>query len=321
MPSDTILIIGSSGQIGLELTEALRKIYGDDRVIASDVKKSEREKGLYINLDALDFNAIARTVDQFKVTQIYLLAALLSATAEQKPKLGWKLNMESLFNVLDLAAEKKLKVYWPSSIAAFGPTTPKTNTPQLTIMEPSSVYGISKQAGERWCEYYHKRYGVDVRSIRYPGLISYKSPPGGGTTDYAIHIFHEALKHGSYTCFLNESTSLPMMYMPDAIRATIELMEAPAEKVKIRSSYNLAAFSFTPQMLAEEIKKHIPAFQITYAPDFRQQLADSWPQSIDDSSARNDWGWKHQFGLIEMTADMINNLKPASVNIPVSSNK
>lgn len=321
MPSDTILIIGSSGQIGLELTDALRKIYGDDRVIASDVKKSPQEKGLYVHLDALDFNVIARTIDQYKVTQVYLLAALLSATAEQKPKLGWKLNMESLFNVLDLAVEKKLKVYWPSSIAAFGPTTPKVNTPQMTIMEPTSVYGISKQAGERWCEYYHHRYGVDVRSIRYPGLISYKSPPGGGTTDYAIHIFHEALKHGAYECFLKADTMLPMMYMPDAIRATIELMEAPAGKIKIRSSYNLAAFSFTPQMLADEIQKHIPGFKITYAPDFRQQLADSWPQSIDDSAARQHWGWKHQYDLSEMTSDMLNNLKTKTVNNPVSFNQ
>jgi nucleoside-diphosphate-sugar epimerase len=318
MPSETILIIGSSGQIGLELTDALRKIYGDDRVIASDVKKSPQEKGLYVHLDALDFNAIARTIDQYKVRQVYLLAALLSATAEQKPKLGWKLNMESLFNVLDLAVEKKLKVYWPSSIAAFGPTTPKQNTPQTTIMEPVSVYGISKLAGERWCEYYHLKHGVDVRSLRYPGLISYKSPPGGGTTDYAIHIFHEALKQGSYVCFLDANTMLPMMYMPDAIRATIELMEAPSEKIKIRSSYNIAAFSFTPQMLADEIRKHIPGFKISYAPDFRQQLADSWPQSIDDTVARNHWNWNHKYNLSDMTADMLNHLKTVAVNNPVS---
>jgi nucleoside-diphosphate-sugar epimerase len=318
MPSETILIIGSSGQIGLELTDALRKIYGDDRVIASDVKKSPQEKGLYVHLDALDFNAIARTIDQYKVRQVYLLAALLSATAEQKPKLGWKLNMESLFNVLDLAVEKKLKVYWPSSIAAFGPTTPKQNTPQTTIMEPVSVYGISKLAGERWCEYYHLKHGVDVRSLRYPGLISYKSPPGGGTTDYAIHIFHEALKQGSYVCFLDANTMLPMMYMPDAIRATIELMEAPSEKIKIRSSYNIAAFSFTPQMLADEIRKHIPGFKISYAPDFRQQLADSWPQSIDDTVARTHWNWNHKYNLSDMTADMLNHLKTVAVNNPVS---
>jgi nucleoside-diphosphate-sugar epimerase len=318
MPSETILIIGSSGQIGLELTDALRKIYSDDRVIASDVKKSPQEKGLYVHLDALDFNAIARTIDQYKVRQVYLLAALLSATAEQKPKLGWKLNMESLFNVLDLAVEKKLKVYWPSSIAAFGPTTPKQNTPQTTIMEPVSVYGISKLAGERWCEYYHLKHGVDVRSLRYPGLISYKSPPGGGTTDYAIHIFHEALKQGSYVCFLDANTMLPMMYMPDAIRATIELMEAPSEKIKIRSSYNIAAFSFTPQMLADEIRKHIPGFKISYAPDFRQQLADSWPQSIDDTVARTHWNWNHKYNLSDMTADMLNHLKTVAVNNPVS---
>jgi nucleoside-diphosphate-sugar epimerase len=318
MPSETILIIGSSGQIGLELTDALRKIYGDDSVIASDVKKSPQEKGLYVHLDALDFNAIARTIDQYKVRQVYLLAALLSATAEQKPKLGWKLNMESLFNVLDLAVEKKLKVYWPSSIAAFGPTTPKQNTPQTTIMEPVSVYGISKLAGERWCEYYHLKHGVDVRSLRYPGLISYKSPPGGGTTDYAIHIFHEALKQGSYECFLDANTMLPMMYMPDAIRATIELMEAPSEKIKIRSSYNIAAFSFTPQMLADEIRKHIPGFKISYAPDFRQQLADSWPQSIDDTVARTHWNWNHKYNLSDMTADMLNHLKTVAVNNPVS---
>ncbi|MCC6384295.1 MAG: NAD-dependent epimerase/dehydratase family protein [Bacteroidia bacterium] len=302
---ETILVLGSSGQIGLELVGALRSSYGDNRVLASDIKKSEKETGWYQNIDVLDTHSLAQTIQQYQITQVYLLAALLSATAEQKPKLGWKLNMEGLFNILDLAKEKNLRVFWPSSIAAFGPTTPREQTPQVTIMEPTSVYGISKLAGERWCEYYFHRYGVDVRSIRYPGLISFKSPPGGGTTDYAIHIFHQALLNGRYASFLSRDTLLPMMYMPDAIRGTIELMEAPADKIKVRSSYNFAAFSFTPQMLADEIIKHIPNFKITYNPDFRQALADSWPQSIDDSAARLQWGWEPHYSLADMTSEMI----------------
>jgi nucleoside-diphosphate-sugar epimerase len=237
---------------------------------------------------------------------VYLLAALLSATAEQKPKSAWRLNMEGLFNILDIARELEgLQVFWPSSIAVFGPTTPRTGTPQFTVMEPTTVYGISKQAGERWCEYYHLKYGVDVRSLRYPGLISYKAHPGGGTTDYAVDIFHQALDRAKYTCFLREDTALPMMYMPDAIRATLELMEAPADRVHIRSSYNLAGISFTPKEIAAEISKHVPGFQIDYAPDYRQAIADSWPDSIDDSRAREDWGWKAEFDLQSMTKDML----------------
>lgn len=309
MQSDTILVIGSSGQIGSELTELLKKNYGENSVIASDIRTPQNPPSRFVELDVLDKDAVFKTVKDNKVTQVYLLAAMLSATAEKKPDLGWKLNMESLFTLLDLAKEKHIsKLYWPSSIAVFGPTTPRQNTPQTTVMEPSTVYGISKQAGERWCEYYHKRYGVDVRSIRYPGLISHTSPPGGGTTDYAVEIFYEAIRNKAYTSFLKEGTYLPMMYMPDAIRATLELMEADPEKVKIRSSYNLAGISFEPSELAREIKKHIPEFEISYSPDFRQQIADSWPASIDDSKASEDWNWKMEYDLVAMAADMIKNL-------------
>ena len=243
------------------------------------------------------------------VTQIYLLAAILSATGEKNPGLAWNLNMQSLLNVLDIAREEKLtKVYWPSSIAVFGPTSPKKDCPQQTIIEPITVYGISKYAGEFWCNYYNHKYGVDIRSLRYPGLISYKSAPGGGTTDYAIEIFHEALENKSYTSFLNHDTYLPMMYMPDAIRATIELMEAPADKISIRTSYNISAMSFSPEEIATEIRKHLPAFEMRYAPDYRQAIAQSWPQSIDDKVARNDWGWKPEYDLVAMTKDMLENL-------------
>jgi nucleoside-diphosphate-sugar epimerase len=310
MSKDTILVIGSSGQIGTELVQKLREIHGSSNVIASDVKAQPDDEGPFETLNVLDGQSVANTIKKHKVNQVYLLAALLSATAEQNPKFGWQLNMEGLFNVLDLAREKVIsKVYWPSSIAVFGPNTPKVNTSQHTIMEPSTVYGISKQAGERWCEYYFNKYGVDVRSLRYPGLIGYKSAPGGGTTDYAVHIFHEALKHGTYECFLSEDTVLPMMYMPDAIRATIDLVEADAARVKIRSSYNLAGMSFSPEEIAKEVEKHVPGFTITYKPDYRQQIADSWPQSIDDSAARQDWGWKPGYDLAGMTADMFRHLK------------
>ncbi|MDQ3046509.1 MAG: NAD-dependent epimerase/dehydratase family protein [Bacteroidota bacterium] len=309
--TEKILVIGSSGQIGTELVENLRNIYGIDQVIASDIKVTEQAKdGPFEVIDVMNAAGLLEIVKRHKVTQVYLLAALLSATAEKMPKFGWDLNMQGLFNVLDLAKEKHIeKVYWPSSIAVFGPNTPKVNTPQFTIMEPSTVYGISKQAGERWCEYYFKKYGVDVRSLRYPGLIGWKSAPGGGTTDYAVHIFHEALKSGSYECFLSENTTLPMMYMPDAIKATIGIMQADTDKVKIRSSYNLSGFSFSPKDIALEIKKHIPEFKISYVPDSRQQIADSWPQSIDSTEAGNDWGWKPHYGLNELTSDMIMNLK------------
>jgi nucleoside-diphosphate-sugar epimerase len=309
--SEKILVIGSSGQIGTELVQNLREIYGIDSVIASDVKVTDQAmEGPFEIIDVMDAQGLHQIVKRHKITQIYLLAALLSATAEKNPKLGWDLNMQGLFNVLDLAKEKIIKkIYWPSSIAVFGPNTPKINTPQFTVMEPSTVYGISKQAGERWCEYYFNKYNVDVRSLRYPGLIGWKSAPGGGTTDYAVHIFHEALKDGRYECFLSENTTLPMMYMPDAIKATIGIMQADASKIKIRSSYNLSGFSFSPKEIAEEIRKYIPNFEISYKPDSRQQIADSWPQSIDSQEAKKDWGWEPEYDLVSMTKDMLDNLK------------
>ena len=310
MATDKILIVGSQGQIGLELTQELRAIYGNDNVIASDVKAPEQSNGPFETLDIMDKNRLDEIFKKHNVTQVYLLAALLSATAEKNPRFAWDLNMEGLFNVLNAAKEGILKkVYWPSSIAVFGPTTPRKNTPQYTVMEPNTIYGISKQAGERYCEYYNQKYGVDVRSIRYPGLIGYKSAPGGGTTDYAVHIYHEALKNKKYECFLSADTELPMMYMPDALKATITLMEAPAEQVKIRSSYNVAGMSFNPEEIAAEIRKYIPDFTISYNPDFRQAIANSWPQSIDDTHAKADWGWKPQYDLAGMTKDMLENLK------------
>ena len=306
-----ILVIGSSGQIGTELVEGLRARFGAENVVASDIKEPQvKQDGPFAMVDAMDRRGIERIIEKYGITEVYLLAALLSATAEKDPAFAWKLNMESLFIILELAREGKLKkVYWPSSIAVFGPTTPKDNTPQHTIAEPSTVYGISKQAGERWCEYYHKRYGVDVRSIRYPGLIGWKSAPGGGTTDYAVHIFHEALKSSTYTSFLDRGTKLPMMYMPDAIRATIDLMEAPPELVKERAGYNLGGFSFSPEDIAAQITRHVPNFKLNFAPDHRQAIANSWPQSIDDSAARADWGWKPQYDLRTMVDDMMANLK------------
>jgi nucleoside-diphosphate-sugar epimerase len=313
-----ILIIGACGQIGTELTKKLREEYGTDNVIASDVRKTDPEfvnSGPFEVVNALDFNQIEHTIEAHGVDEVYLMAALLSATAEKNPAFAWDLNMNSLFHVLNLAKAGKIKkIFWPSSIAVFGPTTPKQNTPQYTVMEPSTVYGISKQSGERWCEYYHNIYGVDVRSIRYPGLISWSTPPGGGTTDYAVDIYHKALENGEYTCFLNEETRLPMMYMDDAIRATIEIMKAPAENIKIRSSYNLAAMDFTPTEITEVIQQELPDFKISYEPDFRQKIADSWPQSIDDSAARTDWGWKHEFDLQTMTTDMLVHLRELKHN-------
>lgn len=309
---DKILVIGAAGQIGKELVEELCNIYGNENIIASDIKAESATPCTFETLDVMDAKAIAAVVKKHTIKEVYLLAALLSATAEKYPEKGWHLNMVGLLNVLEMMREKVIsKLYWPSSIAVFGPNTPKSNTPQYTVMEPSTVYGISKQAGERWCEYYFRRYGADVRSLRYPGLISYKSPPGGGTTDYAVDIYYEALAKGKYECFLNENTILPMMYMPDALKATIGIMQADADKVKIRSSYNLAAISFSPKEIAAEIKKHIPNFEITYKPDARQAIADSWPQSIDDSEARKDWGWKHQYTLDTMTADMLLHLGKA----------
>lgn len=313
MAKEKILVIGASGQIGVELTMALRKIYGNSNVIASDLREQNpllEGTGPYVSLDVMNKEMLHVQVIRQNITQIYLLAAILSATGEKNPNLAWHLNMQGLLNVLDIAREEKLsKVYWPSSIAVFGPTSPKQNCPQQTIIEPTTVYGISKYAGEFWCNYFFQRYGVDVRSIRYPGLISYKSAPGGGTTDYAVEIYLEALEHKQYQCFLQEDTYLPMMYMPDAIRATIELMEAPAAKIGIRHSYNVAGMSFSPKEIAASIQQHIPEFSISYQPDYRQQIADSWPGSIDDSVATKDWGWKPEFDLEKMTKDMLENLK------------
>ncbi len=307
-----ILVIGASGQIGTELVMELRSRYGSENVVASDLKTASQEvldSGPFEQLDVMDRERLHQIVIHYNVGQVYLLAALLSATAEQKVMPAWNLNMYGLFYVLEMAKEGILdKVYWPSSIAVFGPNTPKINTPQATITEPTTVYGISKLAGERWCEYYFNRYGVDVRSLRYPGLIGYKSNPGGGTTDYAVDIFHKAVSGQPFECFLSENTRLPMMYMPDAIRATVGIMEVESEKVKIRSSYNISGFDFTPAELAAEIRTHVHDFQITYKPDFRQAIADSWPSSLDDSQARADWGWKNQYSLKMMTSDMLSHL-------------
>jgi nucleoside-diphosphate-sugar epimerase len=312
--TEKILVIGANGQIGTELVMALRGIHSAENVIASDINDPTyaiRNSGPFEIVNVLDKHNLHHIFDKHRPTQVYLLAAILSAVGEKKPKMAWDLNMTGLIHVLDFAVEfKTAKVFWPSSIAVFGPHSPQYNTPQYCVMDPNTVYGFSKLAGERWCEYYFEKYGVDVRSIRYPGLIGWKASPGGGTTDYAVHIFHEALKNGKYESFLSADTALPMMYMEDAIRATISLMDAPAEQIKIRSSYNLAGISFKPTQLAEEIKKHIPTFQISYTDtDPRQAIADSWPKSIDDSSAQQDWGWKLEYDLPKMTADMLENLK------------
>lgn len=308
-----ILVLGASGQIGTELTQKLRLIYGNSNIIASDIREGNEEmmaSGPFEIIDATDKATVLNIIKKYNVTQVYLLAAMLSATAEQYPQKAWNLNMNSLLAVLDLAKEKHIQqVYWPSSIAVFGPTTPKENTPQKTVMEPSTVYGISKVSGEFWCSYYYEKYGVDVRSLRYPGIISLKTKPGGGTTDYAVDIYFRALKEEKFECFLSENTRLPMMYMDDAVNATIQLMQAKPEDIKIRNSYNLAAMDFTPKEVAKAIKKYIPNFKISYKLDFRQEIADSWPSSIDDSKARSDWGWQHQFDLESMTKDIFKNLK------------
>jgi nucleoside-diphosphate-sugar epimerase len=310
---DVVLVIGSSGQIGTELVMELRSLYGNNNVIASDIHLSSEkvmQSGPFEELDILNESRLREIVKKHKITQVYLLAALLSATAEKDIKFGWKLNIRSHSHVLDLAKDGLIKkIFWPSSIAVFGPTTPKHNTPQYTIMEPNTVYGISKQTGERWNEYYFNKFGVDVRSLRYPGLVGWRAKAGGGTTDYAVNIFHESILKGKYECFLEEDTTLPMMYMPDAIRATIELMESPAEKIKIRSSYNLAGISFSPKQITEEVTKHLPNFEMTYNADSRQEIANSWPSSIDDSYAKKDWDWKLKYNLEKMSSDMIQNLK------------
>ena len=307
------IIIGAGGQIGTELTLALRNQYATDQIIAADIKEVAPtliQDGPYVQMDILNRDAVRSYIIDNQIETVYLLAALLSATAEKNPDFAWKLNMEGLFTILDLAKEGYVKkIFWPSSIAVFGPTTPADNTPQHTVMEPSTVYGISKQAGERWCEYYYNKFGVDVRSIRYPGLISYKSPPGGGTTDYAVDIFYKAKQEGKFTCFLSKDTALPMMFMDDAIKATIQLMDAPASRLRIRSAYNLGGISFTPEEIASSIKNHLPAFEMTYEPDFRQAIADSWPNSIDDSYAQADWEWKLGFDLERMTEVMLKNIQ------------
>lgn len=314
MSTPKILIIGANGQIGTELALSLAQKHGFDRVITSDVAPTGRVPGLcHEMLDVTDAAALTSVAQRHEITQIYHLAAALSASGEKHPQWAWNLNMVGLLNVLELARTMHLdRVFWPSSIAAFGPTTPQQNTPQSTVMDPTTVYGISKLAGERWCAWYHANHGVDVRSLRYPGLISYKTPPGGGTTDYAVDIFHQALKSGRYSCFLEEGQALPMMYMPDALRATIELMEAPAASIKQRDSYNLAGVSFTPAQIAAAIREELPGFEISYAPDFRQAIAASWPQSIDDRAAQTDWGWKADYDLQAMVRDMLMHLKQAA---------
>lgn len=312
--NENIMVIGAAGQIGSELVVELRKKYGNDHVFATDIKQPPADvvnDGPFQLLDVMDSKMLIHFVIRNKITQIYHLAAVLSGNAEKLPMQAWNINMDSLMNVLEVARmfEEVKRIFWPSSIAVFGPTTPRVNTPQMTVMEPTTVYGISKLAGERWCEYYFRKFKVDVRSIRYPGLISYKTEAGGGTTDYAVEIFYEAVKHGKYECFLSKDTMLPMMFMPDAIRATIELMELPLDKMSIHTGYNLSGISFTPEQLANEIRKHIPEFEITYKPDFRQAIADTWPQIIDDSVARANNGWKHEYDLARMTEIMLTEVK------------
>jgi len=311
--SQTILVLGASGQIGSELIEKLRTVYGSAHVVASDIRNgspSLMNSGPFEIIDAKDKEAIFAIVKKYNVTQIYLLAAMLSATGEKFPQKAWDLNMTSLLAVLDLAKDKHInQVFWPSSIAVFGATSPKIHTPQKTIMEPSTVYGISKISGEFWCNYYHEKYGVDVRSLRYPGIISWKTKPGGGTTDYAVDIFFKALEQGSFECFLSEDTCLPMMYMEDAVHATVQIMQVNANQINIRTSYNLSAMNFTPKELASAIHQHLPNFTISYKPDYRQAIADSWPDSIDDTKAREDWGWSPNYTLSKMTKDILENLQ------------
>ena len=317
--AETILILGACGQIGTELTQSLREIHGRDKVIASDIRYGEDafvKEGPFEIIDATDRDTIVKVIQKYNVSQVYLMAAMLSATAEKHPQKAWDLNMNSLLIILELAKEKLIDtIYWPSSIAVFGPSSPKVNTPQDTIMNPTTVYGMSKLAGEHWCNYYHNKFGVDVRSLRYPGIISWKTKPGGGTTDYAVDIYFKAVEEGKYECFLEENTMLPMMYMKDAIDATINIMEAKSEDIKVRTSYNLAAISFTPEQITAEIKKHIENFEVSYKPDFRQDIANSWPQIIDDSKAREDWNWSHEFDLESMTKEMLKNIQSSMISM------
>jgi len=311
--SSKILVIGAAGQIGTELTLKLREIYGVDDVIATDIKDSppnSLKEGPYEKLDILNKPNLYEVVQKYRIKEIYHLAALLSATAENNPALGWDLNMNGLSNVLDLSREGHIqRIFWPSSIAVFGPNTPKDNTPQRTIMEPTTVYGITKVAGESWCEYYHNRYKIDIRSVRFPGIVGYKSAPGGGTTDYAVHIFHEALKRGHYDCFLSKDTELPMMFMTDAIKSILQIMDAPSDRISVRTSYNISGFSFTPETLSSAIQKEMPEFSITYNPDYRDAIAKSWPSSLNDSVARNDWNWSPGVNLKLMVNEMLVNLR------------
>lgn len=310
MNQTRVLITGANGQIGSVLTQELRQRLGDDQVVATDIRDPEQSApGPFERLDALDDERLDQLIRQYQITTVYHLAAILSAKGEQNPRQAWQINMESLFNVLEAARQHGLQLFFPSSIAVFGDNTPRRETPQDTIMQPSTVYGISKVAGEQWCQYYHQKYGVDVRSVRYPGIIGYQSMPGGGTTDYAVDIYHKAVLGEPFECFLSAGTRLPMLYMDDAIRATIELMEAPAKQITVRTSYNLAGMSFSPAEVAAEINRHIPEFSISYAPDFRQKIADSWPNSIEDSQARTDWHWKPNYDLAAMTRDMLENLR------------
>lgn len=310
MQQEIILVTGATGQIGTVLTEALRQAHGQDNVIATDIKRPDAESGRFEMLDILNTQRITELIEDYQVTTIYHLAAILSASGEWNPHKTWNVNMNGLMSILEISRAAGIqKVFFPSTIAVFGPTTPRHMTPQDTVMTPGTVYGISKTAGELWCNYYHQRYGLDVRSVRYPGIISYQSLPGGGTTDYAVDIYHQAIQHGKYTCYLKADTRLPMMYMDDAIRATLELMHAPADKIRVRTSYNLAAMSFTPAELAEAIRKHIPGFTIDYEPDARQAIAESWTESIDDSDARRDWAWKQHYDIDAMTAEMLHHLQ------------
>ncbi len=320
MNQDKILVVGAGGQIGAVLTDALREAHGTDNVIATDLRPLENQSGPSEILDALDGNALAELVKKYRATQIYHLAAILSATGEKNPMWAWDVNMRSLFNVLEVSRENQLsKVYFPSSIAVFGLQAAPAMTPQYTVLIPETVYGISKVAGENWANYYYRRYGLDVRSLRYPGIIGYQSMPGGGTTDYAVDIYHYAVQGKAYECFLRADTPLPMLYMPDAIRATLQLMEAPANNLTVRTSYNLAGMTFNPGEITASIQKEVPDFRVTYKPDFRQAIADSWPASIDDSAARKDWGWKPEFNLDAMTRDMLLHLGEQYRGLPLFS--